>query len=339
MAKDKDFNNAAKKLVAGQNDANEVSWTVRDAQILLSRLTEYIEADISRKAALHEKLSPAIKSLIAEFGIIGTIERMRRAIEMDRNRPRDISIYQFVRSPDLFDVGGAFSTFDVEIAKMKKKGSDAAQLRHQISDKVYNLPEVALYYIREFKKFIAENPDVYKEARANAVHGDRIMLEQFFQKLADALKANIGLTEIGLKVLVIDSWKNLPSSIKEHDKYVRNFDDNLCGVYLRHNDKAGNTYRFIVINRANIIKLNHGKTDSELFNKYCGSFFHEFAHFIDYTVANYGAVGCQKIWDSRLIYMLSEQDFTQYQVNPTEKSSYFIGESISYYLNQMANEK
>ena len=339
MKKETNFTNASKKLIAAENDAKEVSWTARDAEIWLSRLTEYIDADISRKAELHEKFAPAIKSLIAEFGIVGTIDRMRRAIEMDASRPRDMSIYQFVRSPDLFDVGGVFSTFDADIAKMKKNGASAEDLRQHIADKVYNLPEVALYYIHEFKKFIAENQDSYKEARANVVHGDRIVLQKFFQKLADTLKANIGLAEIDLKVFVINSWNNLPDSVKENTPVVVTYDKNTDGAYLRYRDKTEKVYRFIVINRANMIKSNPDKTDSELFNMICGNFFHEFAHFIDYTVANYGALGAQKIWDSRLIYAQAAENIAQYHINPTEKSSYFIGRSITGYLNKMANEK
>jgi len=332
MAKDSDFISAARKIAADTNNRNDVGWTVRGARRRLGALEKYSAANGTTRAAMHDALDDDTKSLISEFGLDGAIRRMRRALELDDMRPRDLSIYQFVRSDDLFDVAGAFSTFDAKITKMQKKGASPKKLREYLSGALRNKTEVALEYIRALKDFVEKNNALYKEARANTTHGDRASLARFLQKLADAMRGDFGLDAVPLDVVVLDSWARAPDFLRRVIKDSEG--KQLYGLLAEMPRPDGTMGYAVFINRATRVRHCTDANLGDAFNMICGTFMHEFGHFVDKVLPNYGMVGAQKIAAGEKIPANANKDYEEYKHNPTEESSMFIAAAVRGHLKK-----
>lgn len=75
------------------------------------------------------------------------------------------------------------------------------------------------------------------------------------------------------------------------------------------------------------------------FSDFINTLSHEYGHFIDDNFPDMGMLGAQIAYNGFEIYASSDEDYGQYRVNPTEASSFKIGEIVGRHIEKVLIEE
>ena len=302
------------------NATNNIELKIASQQVHL--LKQYMAAKTeAQKNKLAEKFVFEIPILLKKFPPETLIERLEKAIALDKYRPRDLSVYTFAKSRDLDYIGGEFSTFDSDLRDMLKNGEDKIKIKEYATKVSYNRRNVAKQYAADIIKILNQNPTLKKAAVASGATGDKEPWRALLQRITDRLRTKMGI-EANATVRVVDSWDELPTYFPRPQA-----GDITYGQFVKYykNQDASKMYYEIQINRGLLSELSRG----DLFPHVIAAFAHEFGHVVDHDAPNKGALGAQKAKVSENLY--EHIDVSQehlYHINPTEASSDVIQATV-----------
>ena len=259
-----------------------------------------------------ERLPKLIQSMIDIWGITEVIKRCEYTIKIDAHRPRNMPILDLVACPDLYSIGGDFSSFDPKLSKKHTQNKTVGQVKTYMNANIPTRTTVAKEIANATIKALDKNID----ARKNLVlHGDLLTYSLYFQNIADNMMQDLRLPGKLPWVTFVDSWKILP-----------NAPENLLGI------SGGYENPYIIINLKNLAKkvdISGPMSGLFLFLETCETFAHEFAHFVDRHTPNRGALGAQMATLSDKIY---DNSTKEYDNNPNEKTPLLTGDIVKHVL-------
>ncbi len=261
------------------------------------------------------ELPPIIQFVIELYGPELFIRRCNRAIELNKFRPKDLSLLDMVVYPDLFHIHGAFSTFVPELTEKRIQDKTPDEIRNLIVSKISNMTEVSEILTKEFLKALDSRTE-FRKRLIGSHQPELFQWGQFLQGIADDISKRLGIKH---EVLVgcVNDWG--PSSGRSHD---------CLGNYLCAKKCTSQELSMIILNIANLSRVaaRYGYDDFftrfQLFVEVCSAFLHEFSHYLDDKIPNLGALGAQKSSVAKRYYDFSEG---VYYDNPTEVCAHQIG--------------
>ena len=263
---------------------------------------------------------PLIKFMIELYGTDTFIRRCERALEMDKFRPKNLSLIDFVAYPDLFHVAGPFSTYMPEFANRNIKGCTPDQIRNGIANSITNMTEVSDNLATKFLCALDRRRDAQRRLISDGFSDNLWCWGEFFQGFADEIMQAQNITNQTLLVVCVDDWKNFP-----------NIPPETLGNFFCLNQRKGTVISVIALNIKNLKKRISSEYDDDFFQRFylfieaCVAFLHEYSHFIDERLPDYGALGAQNSVLARRFY---DTSLPVYNDNPTEVSSYIVGDLL-----------
>ena len=262
----------------------------------------------------YNKLPRLIQSMIDIWGIKELIRRCEYAIKVDKFRPQNVPILDFVASPDLYCIGGNFSSFDPKLTKKQMQDKTVRQVKEYMNADIPAHKAIVARVTNAMLKVLHKNTNTRKTL---LVDGNLLAYSLYFQKIADDMMHELKLPGGAPWVTFVDSWKILPNAPK-----------NLLGL------SGGGKEPYIIINLKNQkqrAQLDHDDILGRLFTfvEVCETFAHEFVHFIDRQHPNCGALGAQKAMLSDKIY---DSSVAEHDNNPNEKTPLLAGTAVKYQL-------
>lgn len=284
-----------------------------------------------------------------KFTIDEYIARLEKAIELDSYRPRNLSVFEFAMSRDLYNVGGEFDTFAIGLARAEKEG-DVEAVRDMYNGLTVNRFVLAKQFAYDWIRRLNNNPELVKKAR-NAKPDEEIdAYNELFSKLAKDFCDDCNLPKNSFVVKVVKNWES--SDVKPSDRtacgfctdsYALDFPD---GIGEEEKKKMKQEFlkspkdypgarkvSLIRVSFENVKNLYKG--EDEFFYGMMDYFAHEMHHGLDSLAPSLGAVGPQVMRSDRKIYVSSEKDYDKYRKSATEWSSYEIGYEL---FNQLKNQ-
>ena len=296
----------------------EIKVAIQQVRLLKQYMAAKTEA---QKNKLAEKFVFEIPIMLKKFPPEILIERLEKAIALDKYRPRNLSVYTFANLRDLDYIDGEFSTFDSDLRDMLKNGEDTIKIKEYATKLSYNRRNVAKQYAADIIKILNQNPKLKNAAIASGATGDKEPWHALLQRITDRLRTMMGI-ETNATVRVVDSWDELPTYFPRPQA-----GDITYGQFVEYykNQDASKMYYEIQINRGLLSKLSRG----DLFPHVIATFAHEFGHVVDHDAPNKGALGEQKAKVSEKLYKpIDVNQEHLYYINPTEASSYEIQATI-----------
>ena len=264
-----------------------------------------------------EKLPGLIQSMISIWGIEEFIRRCEHAIKIDMHRPRNMPILDLVADPDLFYLGGDFSTFDKNLAKKQIANRSVEQIKEYIIANIPTADAHAQEVANAALKVLEKNAEQQKYL---IFDNDTILYSLCFQKIADDMMDEMNLPGDAPWVSFVESWD-----------FLENAPKNLLGMSGRTKpDSFGNRTPYIIHNLNKLREWSATK-HSDMWQALTtlwhanASFAHEFVHFIDNEHPNRGALGAQKAHLCNKIY---NGDESEHSKNPTEKVPLMTGNIV-----------
>ena len=260
------------------------------------------------------KLPILIQSMVDIWGIKELIRRCEYAIKVDNFRPQNVPILDFVASPDLYCIGGNFSSFDPKLTKKQMQDKTVRQVKEYMNANIPAHKAIVARVTNAMLKVLHKNTNTRKTL---LVDGNLLAYSLYFQKIADDMMHELKLPGGAPWVTFVDSWKILPNAPK-----------NLLGL------SGGGKEPYIIINLKNQkqkAQLDHDDILGRLFTfvEVCETFAHEFVHFIDRQHPNCGALGAQKAMLSDKIY---DSSVAEHDNNPNEKTPLLAGTAVKQQL-------
>lgn len=262
----------------------------------------------------YNKLPRLIQSMIDIWGIRELIRRCEHAIKIDNFRPQNVPILDIIASPDLYCIGGNFSSFDPKLTRKQMQYKTVRQVKEYINANIPAHKAIVARVANAMLRILHKNADTRK---ALLQDNDVLAYSLYFQKIADDMMRELKLSGGAPWVSFVDSWKTLPNAPK-----------NLLGI------SGGGKEPYIIINLKNQkqrAQLDHDDILGRLFTfmAVCETFAHEFVHFIDRQHPNRGALGAQKAILSDKIY---DNSVAEHDNNPNEKTPLLTGTAVKYQL-------
>lgn len=285
-----------------------------------------------------------------KFTIDDFIARLEKAIELDAYRPRNLSLFEFAVSKDLYDIEGEFDTFAIGLAQAEKEG-DLDTVREMYNSLTVNRFALAKQFTHDWIRRLDANPELVKNAR-NAKSDEEIdAYNDLFVKLANDFCDDYNFPRNSFVVKVVKDWDS--SDVKPSSKELQGFHGRSWTIDLpkdlsdeqkEHMKqeflKSPETYplaRQVSLIRVNIGKVKeHYKDKDEFFYAMMDVFTHEMHHGLDNWTPSLGALGPQVYNSDRKNYVSAGEDYEKYRKSATELSSYEIGFEI---FNQLKNQK
>ena len=128
---------------------DDIRYFIRVLQNYQAKIKKTPQQDLLFNQVVFE-FPQLIKFMIELYGTDTFIRRCERALEMDKFRPKNLSLIDFIAYPDLFHVAGAFSTYMPEFANRNIKGCTPDQIRNGIANSITNMTEVSEQLVTKF---------------------------------------------------------------------------------------------------------------------------------------------------------------------------------------------
>lgn len=260
------------------------------------------------------KLPILIQYMIEIWGIKELTLRCEHAIKVDNFRPQNVPILDIVASPDLYCIGGNFSSFDSKLTKKQMQDKTVNQVKAYMNANTPTCQATAAQVANAMLRNLDKNAGARK---ALLQDNNPLAYSLYFQKIADDMMRELGLPGVVPWVSFVNSWDILPNAPK-----------NLLGI------SGGGQEPYIIINLKNQkqrAQLGHDDILGRLFTfvGVCETFAHEFVHFIDRQHPNRGALGAQKAILSDKIY---DSRAAEHDNNPNEKTPLLTGTAVKQQL-------
>ena len=250
--------------------------------------------------------------------------------------PKNLSFAKFEemvkQNPSLLDdINGNFSTFNPELAvamKAKKAGKMSTKdaiLKLQDSMDDDAMDKVVNKYAEMYADIVTSDDEILQYAVAYDILGpsDR---EKLGRKIIDELtkrymlKKKPKLTVFDMHVIAAFVRNFLKGFTIKHSKYLQQDSDQL-------------THGKFFENKKHIVMLNdHFRS----FASFMETLSHEYGHFVDHNNPDLGMLGAQIAAYGEELYTTENKLYIE---NPTEISSFAIGEAVENRLSDILNEQ
>ena len=258
-----------------------------------------------------------------------TLEQFTQMVEQDPHLQEDIQN----------ETLGNFSTFNVKLARALKelsilKTESRDNFRNLLKDSLEPaaMERGAMEYAKIYEEIICSNPDILMAAWSFEL----LDTEQIQKLIVDIINAinkrlNINIT-IDAQYLDKELYR-LPTN--RFSDAVHDFIQNFLKKYWPSKAKTaiyGGFYR----NREKKLVVSRKSS----FGDFINTLSHEYGHFIDRRFPNMGMVGSQIMDYGNYVHANSESDgYERYRANPTEVSSFKIGEVVEKHINEVLQER
>ena len=284
-------------------------------------------------------------TLITKYGYKPVVlaNRLKKAVLLDKYRPKNMSFIKLATSKDLDNIKGEFDTFDSKLSKMLKDKENPKVIRERFMDGVANVYFLAKQFAIDWLNMLDNHKDLVeaarnaKESEAAAIY-DKLffVLSQDFCKKYDCHIDSRVVTDWGeldnrhpdldlestLGIHQYTYGLALPSGLPESER------EKIKKVFQRKPSDCPYAYKAssVRINITNVRKKRPEPTD--FFYSMICFFAHEMHHALDYEHPRQGALGSQIEYIDGLLYTLPsktlEKDTNAYYESATEISSYNI---------------
>ena len=155
----------------------------------------------------------------------------KKTIKVDNFRPQNVPILDIVASPDLYCIGGNFSSFDSKLTKKQMRDKTVNQVKAYMNTNIPTCQATATQVANAMLRILDKNADARK---ALLQDNDPLAYSLYFQKIADDMMRELGLPGVVPWVSFVNSWDILPNAPK-----------NLLGI------SGGGQEPYIIINLKN----------------------------------------------------------------------------------------
>lgn len=270
------------------------------------------------------------------------IEKLEKAISLDKYRPKNLPITRFAMDKDLDYVKGDFCTFDNTLSKYDKNNVDPKKIREHFGRKIINVDVLAKQFTKDWLHRLKNHKDLIDNIR----YADEASLIDAYNKLFKALAQDF-YDEYGVitEPILVKDWDSSDIKndkiLKDSDgfgvtRYAIKIDDRLPESEQKKIEKEfdkapqnhPDSFKLyqIRLNFTNIRKTH--KNSYKIFCLAMCSFVHEMHHALDRMNARQGALGPQIATIDFKIYTDYSIDEKAYCQSATEKSSYKIGSAL-----------
>ena len=265
------------------------------------------------------------------------VENIKKAISLDRYRPKNMSITELAVSSDLNNIGGEFSTFDIDLSKMSKEPKNYSEIRERFKYGMVNLALLSKQFAKDWVRRLNNHKYLVNKARnandENAINA----YDDLFKALA---KDFCDEYDCAVNVKVVDDWKKSEYGPKKGENKTFGYQiilpalDVKCDSESEANkiykefmknpyDYPGSYLKSIVrVNITNIRKAHPEKDD--FFYFMIGCFVHEIHHGLDGLKPHENAVGSQYYFLDTKTHIDAADNLDEYIKSATEISSYTI---------------
>lgn len=155
----------------------------------IEKLRRYLDAiDDETQAVIARTFHTFIKSLIKNgWTPAELITRIERAIELDKFRPRNLSLFQLATSKDLYRINGDFDTFRPELNSLFRDPAKHGELRDCFDWVTANRFDLSEQFAYDWTRRMAAHPKLVRAAKSAT--GDDAILGAY-NKLFAALCAD-----------------------------------------------------------------------------------------------------------------------------------------------------
>lgn len=243
--------------------------------------------------------------------------------------PKNITLQEFTemveREPDLLDsIGGEFSTFNPEFAKIYKSrrksgGIPDDDFRNKMKDSMGKdaMATVAEKQAAIYADIICSDDDILLGALTFATL-DRNQRKNLAIKIIDGINKRLGIdTKLGILYINKRNQQPVLNQLDDMMNYVLKTISNK----LKKTDYKPRKWAGYYQNKQ-IVMLN-----AKDFLEFMEVLSHEYGHFIDHKYPDLGMLGSQIAFYGRKIYSDDESDEI-YKSNPTEVSSFKIAKVV-----------
>ena len=251
----------------------------------------------------------------------------------EKYAPKNITIEQFAsmieRDPKLLtDIGGEFSTFNVEISKACKTllHNDNNLLREKLRNSMSAeaIERGALKYAKIYEKIICSDDSII-EAAFNFPNLNEEEKQDLARKIINGINKYFNL-DTSLKVEYQDRYKG--ESVKH---YKFEFVEKFLNLFKRKRVDYGLRGRYLT-QENKIVEYK-----AYAFLDFISTLSHEYGHFIDRNYPNLGMLGSQNAFYSSSVYVSSKHK--DYETQPEEVSAFKIGEVVKKHLQNVLIEQ
>lgn len=286
------------------------------------------ENDALRKSLMAIALPSMIYETLENRGQDAALEQIYKLERVVKFVPHNFDIYSLLdKGSDLPYIGGRFSTFDYELANMKKHNMPThlihARANDLTKDSVFNHAEKLANDIIKLmlsKKFI--NLVKFFEKSGSVTY-----YSAFLTAFAEDLAARERIKE-RVTVIMLETWDDAPEFVKQ----LKETNYRVKGFYLRLKLKNTKEVSQIFICKSCL----DASENQEIFLETLSVFAHEFGHFIDSVAPDCGALGAQIM--AYCGYPTTKTQ-AEYLEIPTEKSAYKVQELLAHQIRQLLLNK
>lgn len=276
------------------------------------------------------------------------VKKIEQAIQLDKYRPKNMSILQLAISDDLEHINGDFDTVDIKLSKMLKNNEEPTKIRDRFIRGTANIYMLA----KQFSADWIRRLNNHKELSDSARNANEDTAVDSYNKLFTALTKDF-CTEHNCHInsKVITDWSTADIKPKKGWNDTLGYQQTMPSLVLPKNiseqektkiieefSKNPNEYpdakqtSYVRLNITNIRKKHHEPTD--FFYTMISIFAHEMHHALDYQHPREGALGPQIKHIDDKTYTTPSEDINSYHASATEISSHEIQHEL---LNQLKN--
>lgn len=269
------------------------------------------------------------------------VARLKRAIKLDKFRPRNLSIFLLAVNRDLFNISGEFDTFDKTLAKMVKEDEDPNLIRERFGVLTVNRFTLAEQFAYDWLRRLHKNKDLVNNVRKATPDNEIAAYNKLFSKLADDFCDYYEMPHKNICVKVITDWKKSDFKPKIYNDSTQGYQTTAWSmslppgtskeqqqkqteIFAQSPETYPNSWRQSNI-RININTVrSHYKDPKEFFWKMISIFVHEIHHGLDDLLPERGALGPQVRQIDKKTYVTAGENLQEYFKSATELSSYEI---------------
>ncbi|MBR1380107.1 MAG: hypothetical protein IJ560_00755 [Alphaproteobacteria bacterium] len=312
---------------------------------------------VAKSAATRDKIlgqmNPMVVNLLQKnkFSVDEFIARIKRAIRMDRYRPRNLSVFQFAYRDDLDFIKGEFDTFNNDLARKMKRDENAADIRDDFDKLTVNRYYVSYQFAHDWIRRLNKYPELVMAAKNATTQDEIAAYSALFSELTSDFCNEYNIDPHTVFVSVVTDWNTAVSRPRGLDKTYGICMQAFTMVLPSNMSRAEQDAEFKKFQRApskypnakpavkvvvNIAMVKSAvKAGDVLFYHMISVFAHEMHHALDRLGPRMGAVGPQVMVADEKTYITSEENIDEYKKSATELSSYTVQSLVLKQLKAM----
>lgn len=267
------------------------------------------------------------------------IKKIKKAISLDKYRPKNMPVIHFAMDKDLDYVNGEFCTFDRTLSKMIKNNVDNKKIRNRFNSEIPNIDMMAKQFsadwiqrLNDHKKLVNATRKA-KESDIPAAYNKlfNVLSYDFYKKYGYKIKSKVlkNWDELEFKPSInLDKEMGLEFTqyTIDSDKNFSDFDIEKISTQLLNDKNYKHPGFYIESNiRINIEPIKKScPNDDIFFYTMITTFVHEIHHSLDHRNPEQGAIGSQISFIDRKTYTNYSENKRAYYKSATEQSSYQI---------------